>query len=107
MRVLYPAQTFANPRPDAALAWRRGYLRWPQPVNFSPKVKAWITLVSLVLSTGIGTGYAAFLTGASPLGSVIVGLGTASTNVYHALAASPKEKASTTQSPFNHPSSNP
>ncbi len=62
-------------------------------MNFPPLLRAWILLITLALSTGIGVGYAAFLSGAAPWGEFICGLGTAATNVYHALAASPKEKA--------------
>jgi len=65
-------------------------------MNFSPKTKAWILLLSLTLSSGISVGYAAFLSGASPLGACICGLGTAATNVYHALSSSPNEKPDTT-----------
>lgn len=68
-------------------------------MNFSPKVKAWILLVSLVLSSGISVGYAAFLSGAAPVGAFLCGLGTAATNVYHALSSSPKDK---TKQAINH-----
>lgn len=71
-------------------------------MNFSPIVKSWMMLIALVLSSGISVGYAAFLSGASVIGSVICGLGTAATNVYHNLAASPKDKAekAATNAPF-------
>lgn len=60
-------------------------------MNFSPQVRAWLQLIALVLSSGIGVGYGAFLGGASPVAAFICGLGTAATNVYHALAASPND----------------
>lgn len=72
-------------------------------MNFSPHVKAWIQLISLVLGTGCGVGYTAFLSGATPLGAAICGLGTAFTNVYHALKDSPKDVAGKTQPPFPPP----
>lgn len=61
-------------------------------MNFSPEVKAWLMLITLVLSTGLAAGYTAFLTGSNPWGAAVVGLGTAATNVYHALSQSPKDK---------------
>lgn len=62
-------------------------------MNFPPIVRAWLMLITLAIGTGTGVGYTAFLSGAGPWGSFFCGLGTAMTNVYHALAASPKEKA--------------
>jgi hypothetical protein len=70
-------------------------------MNFSPVVKAWIQLVSLVLGTGIGVGMTAFLGGASWGVALICGIGTGATNVYHALSDSPKDKA--TKAPFTTP----
>jgi hypothetical protein len=49
----------------------------------------------LVLGTGIGVGVTAYLGGANPWVAALCGLGTGATNVYHALADSPKEKAAT------------
>lgn len=72
-------------------------------MNFSPQVKAWLQLLSLVLGTGIGVGMTAFLGGASPWVSFLCGLGTGMTNVYHALSESPKEKVKGTQPPFPKP----
>jgi hypothetical protein len=72
-------------------------------MNFTPQVKAWILLVTLVLGTGIATGYAAFLTGSHWTGALIVGLGTGATNVYHALSDSPKDKVAKTNAPFKAP----
>lgn len=68
-------------------------------MNFSPQVKAWILLASLVLGTGISVGMTAFLGGASPWVAAICGLGTGATNVYHALSESPSKNAQT-KAPF-------
>ncbi len=67
-------------------------------MNFSPTVKAWIQLVTLVLGTGIGVGVTAYLGGSHWLVATLCGLGTGATNVYHALSDSPKDKA--TKAPF-------
>jgi hypothetical protein len=70
-------------------------------MNFPPAVKAWLQLISLVLSTGVAIGVTSFLGGSSPLISVLIGVATAGTNVYHAIAASPKDKADAASSaPF-------
>lgn len=69
-------------------------------MNFSPQVKAWIQLISLVLGTGIGVGMTAFLGGAAWQVAFLCGLGTGMTNVYHALSDSPKDKANQTKPPF-------
>lgn len=50
-------------------------------------------LLTLVISSGISLGMTAFLGGADWGVAVIIGLGAGATNVYHALAESPKEKA--------------
>lgn len=76
-------------------------------MNFPPIVKSWMMLIALVLSSGISVGYAAFLSGASVIGSVICGLGTAATNVYHNLAASPRDKADRAESAAPFPISPP
>jgi hypothetical protein len=62
-------------------------------MNFSPQVKAWLQLVSLVLGTGSGVAVTAYLGGARPMIAFLCGLGTAATNVYHALTDSPRDKA--------------
>jgi len=67
-------------------------------MNFSPIVKAWIQLITLVISTGGAVGMASFLGGSSWQIAVICGSITGATNVYHALSESPKDKA--TQAPF-------
>jgi hypothetical protein len=71
-------------------------------MNFSPQVKAWLQLITLVLGTGIGVGVTAFLGGSHWVIATLCGLGTGATNVYHALSESPKAKA-TTQPPFPRP----
>lgn len=68
-------------------------------MNFSPTTKAWIMLLTLVLSTGTGAGITAFLGGSHWGVSIIIGLGVAATNVYHALSESPKLKASRQDTP--------
>ncbi len=68
-------------------------------MNFSPQVKAWILLISLVLGTGIGVGMTAFLGGSNWIVALICGLGTGATNVYHALSESPKGRISNTNPP--------
>ncbi len=71
-------------------------------MNFPPIVRAWLLLITLALSSGIGVGMTAFLGGATRGVAFLCGLGTAMTNVYHALAASPKDKvdAIETAKPF-------
>lgn len=69
-------------------------------MNFKPEIKAWILLITLALGSGISVGYTAFLSGASPWGAFICGLGTGATNVYHALSQSPKDKRNETTPPF-------
>jgi hypothetical protein len=61
-------------------------------MNFSPEVKAWIQLISLVLGSGIGVGVTAFLGGSNWVVALLCGIGTGATNVYHALSESPKDK---------------
>lgn len=72
-------------------------------MNFPPHIKAWLQLITLAVGSGTGVGVTAFLGGASPWIAFFCGLGTGMTNVYHALAASPKEKAerSKTAAPFD------
>ncbi len=68
-------------------------------MSFSPEVKAWLLLLTLVISTGTGAGMTAFLGGSHWGVSIIIGLGVAATNVYHALSDSPKLKASSQEPP--------
>jgi hypothetical protein len=71
-------------------------------MDFSPYAKAVIMLVALVLSFGVTSGVTAFLGGAHWAVSLLIGVGAAATNVYHALSESPKEKAAKglTKPPF-------
>lgn len=61
-------------------------------MNFDPATKAWLQLITLVLGTGIACGVTAYLGGSSKGVAFLCGLGTAATNVYHALSESPKDK---------------
>lgn len=74
----------------------------PSLMNFSPAVKAWILLVCLVISSGGAVGYTAFLGGSAWPLALIAGVIASATNVYHALAESPKDKAekAATVAPF-------
>lgn len=72
-------------------------------MNFSPQVKAWLLLITLVLGSGIGVGVTSFLGGCSPWVAFFVGLGTGATNVYHALTDSPKDKTVRAAQPFKQP----
>jgi hypothetical protein len=74
----------------------------PQLMNFTAQTKAWIMLLTLVLSSGTGAGVTAFLGGSHWLVATVIGVGVAATNVYHALSESPKDKAarSVTKAPF-------
>lgn len=67
-------------------------------MNFSPSVKAWLQLITLVIGTGTGVGVTAYLGGAKPFIAFLCGLGTGASSVYHALSESPQEKA--TKPPF-------
>lgn len=72
-------------------------------MNFSPQVKAWLLLVSLLLGTSLTLGYTAFLSGATVWGSVIVGAGNGLLGLYHALSDSPQERANKNNQPFDQP----
>ena len=61
----------------------------------TPKQVAWIKLICLAVGTGCAAGATAYATGSKVWGAAIVGLGTAATNVYHALAASPNDSTKT------------
>lgn len=67
-------------------------------MNFSPKTTAWIKLIALVFSTGITVAAAAYTSGAKPIYCVVIGIGVAATNVYHALSPSPNDQP--TKSPM-------
>jgi hypothetical protein len=60
-------------------------------MNFSPRTRAWLLLVTLLLGTALTLGYTAFLSGASVTGSIIVGAGNALLGVYTALSKSPNQ----------------
>ncbi len=74
-------------------------------MNFPPLVRAWLLLITLALGAGITFGMTAFLGGCTPWVAFFGGIGTAMTNVYHALAASPKEKAEAGAAGIAKPSS--
>ena len=60
-------------------------------MNFSPKVKSWLLLITLVFSSGGAVTLTAIM-GGSKLGlAILAGLITGTTNVYHALANSPND----------------
>lgn len=69
-------------------------------MNFTPQTKAWIQLVCLVIGSGGAVGLTSFLGGADWKFSLISALVTGASNVYHALAASPKDKAGNTNPPM-------
>lgn len=62
-------------------------------MNFSAQTKAWILLVCLVLMSGGAVFMTSYEGGAKLWLAIVAGLITASSNVYHALAASPADKA--------------
>jgi uncharacterized membrane protein len=73
-------------------------------MNFSPQVKAWIQLICLVVGSGGAVGLTSFLGGANWKFAVISALVTGASNVYHALSASPKDKAeAASKAPFPPP----
>lgn len=61
-------------------------------MNFPPIVRAWLMLITLAVGSGIAFGLLSFVGGCSPWVAALGGLGTGLTNVYHNLAAAPKEK---------------
>jgi hypothetical protein len=64
-------------------------------MNFSPQAKAWIMLVTLALGTGSSITVASHAGGADLWISILCGVGTAASNIYHALSESPKDKQPT------------
>jgi hypothetical protein len=60
-------------------------------------------LLTLAISTGAAAGYTAFLSGASKWGAVLVGAGTAASNIYNRLQASPSDRADEAKLPDNQP----
>ena len=55
----------------------------------SSTVKDWIKLISLIFGTGAAVCVTAIQGGAKPWVAIVLGLGTAGTNVYHAMAEKP------------------
>ena len=62
-------------------------------MNFTPKTKAWILLVTLIISEGSGVAALAHAGGASLGWSLLAGMGAGCASVYHALSPSPGDKA--------------
>lgn len=58
-------------------------------MNFTPQQKAWILLIALIVSAGGGVFLTSYLGGAKLWLSVVSGLITASSSVYHALSKPP------------------
>jgi hypothetical protein len=61
-------------------------------MNFTPQQRAWILLLALVVGTGSTVVVTSYLGGAKLWVAILVGLGTAGTNVYHALTEKPQNK---------------
>ena len=62
-------------------------------MKFSDQTKAWISLICLVIGTGGAITVTSYEGGAKLWIAILCGLGTGATNVYHALASSPNDKA--------------
>lgn len=60
-------------------------------MNFTATQKAWILLISLVIGTACAVFTTSYLGGAKWWVAVIVAIGTAGTNVYHALSKGPQD----------------
>lgn len=60
-------------------------------MNFTESQKAWIKLVCLVFGSSASVIVASYAGGAKPWVAVLLGLGTAGTNVYHALSDKPPQ----------------
>lgn len=60
-------------------------------MNFTPKQKAWISLIALVFSAGATIGVGAWQSGSHPVAAVVLGLGAAGTAVFTALKPSPHD----------------
>ena len=61
-------------------------------MNFSPQVKSWIMLISIVLGTGAAATTAAIAGGSNKYVAIGIGIGVAATNVAHALSSSPNDQ---------------
>ena len=57
----------------------------------TPTQKAWIKLICLVIGTGSAACVASYLGGAKLWVSILVGVGTGATNVYHAISDNPND----------------
>lgn len=57
----------------------------------TPSQKAWLKLLMLALGSGIAVGITSYAGGCKPIIATLTGIGTAATNVYHALSDSPKD----------------
>lgn len=66
-------------------------------MNFTDQQKSWLKLITLVFSTGAGVVVTAYQGGAKLWVSILLGLGVAATNVYHALSASPTKTTDQTK----------
>lgn len=60
-------------------------------MNFTPKQKAWISLIALVFSAGGAIGVGAWQSGSHPVAAAILGFGAAGTAVWTALKPSPHD----------------
>ena len=72
-------------------------------MNFTDKQKAWILLITLVVSSGGAVTMTTFLGGAKWPFAVFAGLVTGASNVYHALSQSPKNKTNGNTEQFTKP----
>lgn len=72
-------------------------------MNFPPLLRSWLILFGIIISTGLGAGYTAFLTGSSVAGAIIVGTGVAASNMVTNLMKSPGDRAAEIESRTNPP----
>lgn len=64
----------------------------PDALTFSPRTKAWIVLVLMVITEGSGVAAIAHTGGASLFWALLAGLGAGCGSVLHALLSSPNDK---------------
>jgi hypothetical protein len=62
-------------------------------MNFTERQKAWLKLISLVVGTGAAVTATSYMGGCKVWVAVLVGVGTAGSNVYHALTDAPTPPA--------------
>lgn len=62
-------------------------------MNFSPRTKSWIVLISIALGTGCAIGGGAYAGGAKPGYCIVLGVGAAASAVGHAVMSSPNDKS--------------